>query len=202
MIVRRFGQTAELQLESNLKGSKEEEVEGFCVGAVASASSGALNVACELCEDCFKMTRTEMRQTEHLHLEPHTHEKNLRVCKRARCLGADDDDKDLEPWFVSMSHSTEDCTKQPVQCTADFRLSTWPPQRHFVELGIGWIHIDQLGTDSKHVTVTWNPQVSHPQHTGRSHYPRRAPLLGTGLKKPQNASTTDERKRNAPVLSH
>ena len=98
----------------------------------------------------------------------------------------DDDDKDFEPWFVSMSHSTEDCTKQPVQCTADFRLSTWPPQRHFIELGIGWIHIDQLGTDSKHVTVTWNPQVSDPQHTRRStaqrcHYPRRAPLLGTGL---------------------
>ena len=94
---------------------------------------------------------------------------------------------DLEPWFVSMSHSTEDSTKQPVQCTADFRLGTWPPQRHCIELGIGWIRIDKLGTDSRHVTVNLEPtgvrSTAHPsQHCTKIPLPNKSTTLGNWYK--------------------
>ena len=99
----------------------------------------------------------------------------------------DDDDMrettNLEPWFVSMSHSTEDCTKQPVQCTADFRLGTRPLQHHFIELGIGWIRIDKLGTDSRHVTVNLEPtgvrSTAHPsQHCTKIPLHKKSTTLG------------------------
>ena len=73
-----------VQLEEN---SREEEVEVLCVGAVKGGSSSVLNMACELCDDCFEMTRTEMLQSKHLSLVgplSHTHEKTLRVCNRAK----------------------------------------------------------------------------------------------------------------------
>ena len=56
-----------VQFEGN---NKEEVVEGFCVGAVETAvgyaSSTALEMACELCEDCFQMTRAGMLQSKSL----------------------------------------------------------------------------------------------------------------------------------------
>ena len=55
--------------------SKEEVVEGFCVGAVEcavkDASSSVLNRACEMDESCFKVTRTELHQTKHFSLVRH-----------------------------------------------------------------------------------------------------------------------------------
>ena len=46
-------------------------------------SRSVLNMACERCEDFFKMTRTEMLQSKHLiesrQTLSHTHEKNARV---------------------------------------------------------------------------------------------------------------------------
>ena len=37
-------------------------------GAVKGGPSCVLNMACELCDDCFKMTRAEMLQSKHLSL--------------------------------------------------------------------------------------------------------------------------------------
>ena len=59
----------------------------LCVGAVKGGSNSVLNMACELCDDCLKMTRTEIAAIQTLESRQtlsHTHEKNLRVCKRAR----------------------------------------------------------------------------------------------------------------------
>ena len=71
-----------VQYEGNIW---EDEVEVPYVGTVKGGSSCVLNMACELCDACFKMTRTEMLQSKHLSLVgplSHTHDKNL--CKRAR----------------------------------------------------------------------------------------------------------------------
>ena len=48
--------------------SGEEEIDVFCEGAVQGGPSSVLNLACEHCDNCFKMTRTEMLQSKHLSL--------------------------------------------------------------------------------------------------------------------------------------
>ena len=73
-----------VQFEGN---SPEEAADVLWVGAVKGGSRNVVNIACELCEDCFlddSHRNAAIQTSEPRRTLSHAHEKHLRVCKRAR----------------------------------------------------------------------------------------------------------------------